>query len=199
MEYQEPTSSDQALEASIKEIMPTLPPTVRAYLGSGKYSQVAQGLMRQYGLHVDQGGVLERELMLLIMGLSTPAEFVEHLQNEAYIPADVTRAITDAVNQQVFIPMRDEMRGAAGQGGGAPMAAAEPVGSARSAPVAQAVAAQPRVVPPPPSYGSPRPAAPVAHPPAVGAGIALPPVPPAAPQGAPAPLPVPAPAAPPAP
>lgn len=154
-----------------------MPPVVRAYLTSGRCSAVARDLMIQYGLHIDQGGIFERELMLLIMGIESPEAFLDALEHEAGIPDDVARNLTADINRDVFIPMRDEMR------------RSDSVPNAPAAPPPQ-----PRVQVPPPSYGAsppPRPAPPsppvplpppleaFVPPPRPGPAITLPPLPPA--------------------
>lgn len=104
--------NEPTLEESIKEVMQTLPPPIRQYLAQGKYTFVAKNLMAKYGLRIDQGGVLERELMLLLMGIEKPDEFAESLKNEAAIPEDTVRVIMTDINQEIFIPLQKEMRSA---------------------------------------------------------------------------------------
>jgi hypothetical protein len=99
---QEPT-----LEESIKQVMQTLPPVIRNYLAQGKYSVVAQNLMATYSLHIDQGGILEREIMLLLMGIENPAEFISALVEEAKIDPQTVNKIVQDVNEQVFIPLKE--------------------------------------------------------------------------------------------
>lgn len=107
-------SMDQAqheltFEESLKEVMQTLPPVIRDYLAQGKYTAAAQGLMSKYGLRINQGGVLERELMLLMMGVEDPDEFMATLKSEAMLPEDIVRQIMVDLNQNIFMPLREEM------------------------------------------------------------------------------------------
>lgn len=145
---------EPTFEESIKEVMETLPPPIRNYLSQGKYSIVAKNLMRKYGLHIDQGGVLEREIMLLLMGIESPDEFAAALKSEAAIAEDVVRNIMTDVNREIFIPLREEMRNtdrnadneARGAGMSSP-AHEEPIASA---PQADMPALRPAPLPPPP-------------------------------------------------
>ena len=102
---QEPT-----FEESVKQVMHTLPLLIRNYLGQGKYSDVANRLMTKYALHVDQGSILEREIMLLLMGIDNPDEFVQALAEEAMLDQQTVTGITQDVNEQIFVPLREEMR-----------------------------------------------------------------------------------------
>ena len=86
--------------------MQTLPPPIRNYLGQGKYSVVANRLMAKYSLHVDQGGILENGIMLLLMGVDTPEEFATALKDEAKISENILRSIMTDINQEIFVPLR---------------------------------------------------------------------------------------------
>lgn len=102
------SDTDLTLEESVKQVMQTLPPFIREYLSEGKYTPVAQSLMAKYKLRIDQGGVLERELMLLLMGIETPDNFVQALINEARLDQQVVNGIVTDVNDQVFTPLRKQ-------------------------------------------------------------------------------------------
>ncbi len=106
--------------------MQTLPPSIRHYLGQGKYSVVARSLITKYGLHADQGNILEREIMLLLMGIDTPNEFTQTLVEEAKLDQHVVNGITHDVNEQVFIPLREQMQNEGGNTG-RPVRPAAPV------------------------------------------------------------------------
>lgn len=106
----EPSKQELTLDESIKEVMKTLPPPIRQYLGQGKYLVVANRIMTKYGLHIDQAGVLEREIMFLLMGIDNPDEFTKTLSEEAKIDAKTIGNIVKDVNEQIFMPLREEMR-----------------------------------------------------------------------------------------
>ncbi len=108
-----PDQSTATLDESIKQVMQTLPPPIRNYLGQGKYSVVAQRLVVTYGLHIDQGTILEREIMLLLMGIENPDEFVQALAQEAKLDQETINGIAQDVNAQIFVPLREEMQKAA--------------------------------------------------------------------------------------
>lgn len=101
-------------EESIKQVMQTLPPVIRTYLSEGKYTPVARSLMTKYNLRIDQGGVLEREIMLLLMGVEDPTEFTQALIEEAKLDQQTVNSIIQDVNDQIFIPLRSEEEKAGG-------------------------------------------------------------------------------------
>ncbi|MBI5405571.1 hypothetical protein HY972_00830 [Candidatus Kaiserbacteria bacterium] len=101
---------NQNLEDDVKQVMQTLPPVIRTYLTQGRYTAVARNMMTKYGLRIDQGGVLEREIMLLLMGVENPDEFVQALAEEAHLDRETVDGIVQDVNAQIFVPLREEER-----------------------------------------------------------------------------------------
>lgn len=98
-------------DESVKQVMQTLPPVIRSYLSQGKGTMVAKSLMIKYGLRIDQVSILEREIMLLLMGIENPDEFTQALSEEAKLEKKVIENIVQDINTQIFVPLRERMRG----------------------------------------------------------------------------------------
>lgn len=98
------------IEESIAQMMQSLPPTVRAYLEQERYSSIARTLTTKYTLAGNQPVILEREMMLLLMGVENPGEFAAALKDEAMLSDDVVQNIMTDVNQEVFIPLQEEIK-----------------------------------------------------------------------------------------
>jgi hypothetical protein len=132
-------TKEPSLIESIDKVMAVLPLPVRSYLQNLRYIPVIQDLSSKYGLRTDQSGVLERKIIVLIMGIDAPEEFLQAL-TETSITEDTARKILADINTQVFVPLREEMRKQSQQG-------------SVSAPVAAPAAAAPqnRTAPPAPS------------------------------------------------
>lgn len=142
------------LEESFKQVMKTLPPPIRQYLQQGKHSNVANSLTTKYGLHIDQGGTLEREITLLLMGIESPDDFTQTLATEARLDQKIINGIVQDVNEQIFMPLREEMRkGAATSASPAP----QPRPSIQHPPLQRPPVAQIGGVPRPPAPQQPRP------------------------------------------
>lgn len=154
MNDQRPT---QSFDESVAQVMQTLPPPIRHYLGQGKYSIVANNLMTKYSLHIDQGGILEREIMLLLMGVENPDEFVQALADEAKLDQKTISGIVQDINTQIFVPLREEMRHAGGTAG-----AGKPAQSAVT-PIVQSSPPAPALPVPPLPLPQPRPASSIAQ------------------------------------
>ena len=116
------TPFDPTLENDIRELMKEVPAPIRAFFASGKVEIVAKNLMQKYKLHIDQGAVVEREIILLLLGLKSPDEFTKTLAEEAKLDQQTINNIVKDVNEQIFVPLREEM-----QKGPAPQAPAKPV------------------------------------------------------------------------
>src|SRR3989338_8306764 len=99
---------DPTLENDIKELMKEVPAPIRAFFASGKVEVVAKNLMQKYQLHIDQGAVVEREIILLLLGLKDPAEFTKALAEEAKLDQQTVNGIVQDINTQIFIPLREE-------------------------------------------------------------------------------------------
>ena len=73
------TNQEPTFDQDLSTVVSQLPPPVRAFFVSGKVETVAKNLMLKYQLHIDQGAVVEREIILLLLGLKDPAEFTKAL------------------------------------------------------------------------------------------------------------------------
>ncbi len=71
--------------------------------------------MQKSQLRIDQGAVLEREIILLLLGLKSPAEFNQALATEANLGQQIIGDIVREVNERIFIPIREQMRSEAGK------------------------------------------------------------------------------------
>ncbi len=103
--------SELTLEKSVREVMRTLPPAIRTYLSQGTYTSVAKSLITKYALRIDQGGILEREIMLLLMGIENPDEFTQSLAEEAKLDKKTIEGISQDINTQIFMPLQEGMKG----------------------------------------------------------------------------------------
>ena len=104
------TPFDSTLESDIKELLKEVPPPVRAVFTNGKLETVAKNLMQKNRLHIDQAAVVERELILLLLGLKDSTEFVQSLVEEANLDKQTLDSIVQEVNTKIFVPLREEMK-----------------------------------------------------------------------------------------
>ncbi len=98
------------LDQSLQEIFPTLPLPIQRFIKEGKHGDATQTIMDRYVLHVDQGAIIEHQLLLALFGVIGPEEFMETLSSKLSVSDDVVGNIIEDVNKEVFIPIREEMR-----------------------------------------------------------------------------------------
>ncbi len=103
MDTQQPT-----FDQDLSTIVAQLPPPIRAFFASGKVEIIAKNLMQKNKLHIDQGAIIGREIILLLLGLKNAAEFVKTLSEEAKLDAQTVDGITRDINAQIFVPLREE-------------------------------------------------------------------------------------------
>ena len=150
----ENTTPEPSLEESIQFLLGQVPVPVRNFV-LHDLGPKTEDLMTRYDLHIDQGGILERELLLMLLGQETPAEFVAALQ-ETGLPPEKVQALTNDINMEVFVKLRESEEKARGTIQ-APIPTNAPVPSAPPpAPVAPSVfhsaaAQEPVVAPRPPA------------------------------------------------
>lgn len=118
------------------------PPFVQRFISSGALSKFVEQTRDKYNLHIDVAGRLSDEITMLMVGISDPKEFIQNLTNEAIVPEASLNLIVADINQQIFVPLREEMRR-----GPAPLPQQRPQ-SAAPAPPRPVNAQVPRYAPP---------------------------------------------------
>ena len=144
---------DQDFVDQMRALLEDVPPAIRSFILNELPSQ-AERLTNTYRLHADQGGLLERELLLMLAGEEQPSDFSKEL-TDAGIPADIVRNIITDVNENIFKKLQAAELEAAPQ-----EAPAEPKPAYRSEPARVAmpvmqVASQSAAAPVPPVTAAP--------------------------------------------
>ena len=99
---------DLSLGESIQLLIEQVPVPVKEFILNDLTGKT-ESYMTKYRLHVDLGGILQRELLLMLLGQETPDEFVKALQ-DAEIPQTTINSLVADINQEIFIRLRDEER-----------------------------------------------------------------------------------------
>ncbi|MDE1919337.1 MAG: hypothetical protein KGH56_01425 [Patescibacteria group bacterium] len=134
---------EQSIEESVESVASGLPPQIRSFIASGKAREATRQIMAKYRLHIDQAGVLGREIILLLVGIKNPDEFLRALAEEAKLDQKTIGSIVQDVNEQVFIPLREEeTRGGLGKASSI-AGPATPLSSPQTQPGSSPGAAQP--------------------------------------------------------
>lgn len=94
------------LKQSIGYFLMQVPEPVRNFVLNELSSEV-QKLMDTYSLHIDQGGTLQAELLLMLLGQSQPTQFMSALQEAGIAPTSIQGIMKD-VNENIFKRLREE-------------------------------------------------------------------------------------------
>lgn len=65
---------------------------------------------KQFGLTVEKIGFLAEETGLVVLGLTRPDEFTQHLAERLEVDTEKARSIASAVNHRVFFPLREALK-----------------------------------------------------------------------------------------
>lgn len=116
------------LQQLLQEQMRKLPQEVVGAVTSPDFQNTVAQIGKETGLHIDQIGTLEDEVLLVMMGLTDPAEFSKQLA-ERGVPQEKVEAVVERVDARLLMPIRDAMRrfveeeDARAEGEGAPSSA----------------------------------------------------------------------------
>lgn len=97
--------NELSVDEAIATLLSELPKPVQDFVTSPERARIALSLSQKYRLHADQAGEFERAYMYMLLGISSPEEFVDTL-TKAGIAADTVRSLASDVNEQVFVPLR---------------------------------------------------------------------------------------------
>ncbi len=97
---------NESLYNTIQEHMKKLPEGVRSAIHASDWERKILTIGRRYGLHVDQLEVLQTELSLAVLGLSSREEFVKETMKEAHIPSETMVKLVSDINTEIFEPIR---------------------------------------------------------------------------------------------
>lgn len=103
--------AQDSTEQLIKEHFATLPEPVKKAIGSFDWAREVFDIGRKHNMHIDRIGELQTEVMLVVLGLTSPADFQTELLEKIEPNRDIAYEVSDEVNKRVFIRIRDFMKG----------------------------------------------------------------------------------------
>jgi hypothetical protein len=106
-----PTRNDQEgeFDTNVQEVFSSLPGPIQDFLTGPERDAVTIRISNAHNLHADQAGAFQKAFIFMLMGISSPEEFVSELI-EAGIPELTVRALANDVNEMVFKPLREKER-----------------------------------------------------------------------------------------
>ena len=101
-------------EKIIEEQVKKLPQEVKDALASENLHNSVVAIGQKHHLHVDQVGLLENEVVLVMMGLVNPVDLPGELVKELAIETTVADSIAGEVSNSIFMPIREAMKNITG-------------------------------------------------------------------------------------
>jgi len=159
--------SDSFSREQVLKAYNAAPDAVRAAFSAEATTNVIAGLKDKYQLHVDQSGLVAKEVGYLLLGLVDPNTFMSRLRAGGVPEGSVSGIISD-LNEQVFKLLREEMRQASGKQGSAapaprqgqpPMPRPQPMQASRPTSAPPVPVSRPTMPPRPQPMQAPRPPA----------------------------------------
>jgi len=97
-------------EEILKEQYQNLPQAIKDFIKSSNFDVKMQTITNRLNLNLDEAAVLENEIIMVLIGLSHPKDFVENLCREMAIPNEKGREIAKEVNNEIFLAIREMLK-----------------------------------------------------------------------------------------
>lgn len=101
---------DNSLDEQIKKRLAELPEDVRLAVQASDLGDKINSIGSKHQLHIDQVGVLEDEIMLVMLGFTDPGGFTSRIQQGLHIDQQEAAQLTEEVSEQFFLPLRESMQ-----------------------------------------------------------------------------------------
>lgn len=131
------------VEKQIEARLAELPQEVRNAVLSADLPAQLQEIGRRNNLHIDQVGKLQDETMLVMLGFFDLEQFDEQLSQQLGIQPQAAAVLAQDVNDHIFMPIRQFMKGAATQQPVTPPPPPPPVMPTAETTLTQSTAAKP--------------------------------------------------------
>lgn len=94
----------------VQERYAELPPDIRQAVEAADLDTRVQTIGAKHRLHLDQMGVLQDEVLLVMLGFETPEKFVDAVVRATNISREEAAAIATDINTEVIDPIRESLK-----------------------------------------------------------------------------------------
>lgn len=101
---------EKSAEQILGERFEALPPSLKEAILSVDLREELKAVADETELRVDQAGNLENETVLVMMGMEPTEDYADNLARELDISGEKAQNIAEAVNERIFLPIRDAMQ-----------------------------------------------------------------------------------------
>jgi len=94
--------SQQELEKAFN----ALPDDIKSAITAENSGNDITAIAKNKNLHIDQAGILNQEIVFVMLGLVKTSEFEPRIRERLGLDAGKAKELTEAVNEQMFAPLR---------------------------------------------------------------------------------------------
>lgn len=94
----------------IADHLASLPQYVKDAFKAAQPFEKIRKMVTDFHLHLDEGERLEQEVLLVMLGLSSPDTFIDETSKSFGLSDDDSKKLIDRIGAELFMPIRDAMR-----------------------------------------------------------------------------------------
>jgi hypothetical protein len=95
---------------TIQEHIESLPPYVKEGIRSVQPLEKIRVISQDFKLHIDEGERLQNEILSVMLGLTSPDEFIDKTSKTFGLSEEDSKKLVERVGDELFMPIRDVMR-----------------------------------------------------------------------------------------
>lgn len=99
------SSPEMDFAQSVRVVMEDLPAPIRAFIVDSKVEEVTKTIIEKNHLQEEQGTVVQKEILLMLLGIKNPTELTDTLSQDARLDEATVAAVTGDINELVFGPL----------------------------------------------------------------------------------------------
>lgn len=96
---------DETLDKRFENV----PDEVKKIIQESNYKITLYNIAKEYGLNVIDMGILENDMVGLMVGSVRPSDFEEKIKNNLKLPGEKTRGLVTAINDKILKEIREKM------------------------------------------------------------------------------------------
>ncbi len=102
--------SDQNIDTQIKERFHELPKALQEAIVSSDLSEKIKFIVNKHSLLIDEAGILEREILFVLLGLESSSDFVSNVSKEINLTTEEATLIAVDVNNSIFNEVKTHLK-----------------------------------------------------------------------------------------
>jgi len=102
---------DKKTEETLKHYYSKLPDAVKKILTAEDLQSRVLNIVKKHNLRVDEGGAVEDEVALVLLGIEHPKDFVSNIIENTNVDKKQAPLLARDINETIFVPIRGSLIG----------------------------------------------------------------------------------------